>query len=241
MFIPKNNYNILKMKKLYVLFVVLVNILSTYAQDVITTKKGEDIQAKVLEITLKEIKYKKFDNPNSPVYTLLKSDVLLIRYENGSKDIFSEEKNQEKYEEKHPSLVNIIDRRYYIDGVKVSSSEVKRLIYKDEQAKKLWKKADGLRVGTVVFAGASCGFSLYSIFDSLEKIDKHRKGEYVDDKTNWTPLIVAAGLLVPALVFEIQSRNVRADAVETYNRNLQRKITLAPAIDGNGLGIAIRF
>ncbi|ATA72135.1 hypothetical protein CGC49_01710 [Capnocytophaga sp. H4358] len=128
-------------------------VANSYAQDIITTKKGEDIQAKVLEITLKEIKYKKFDNPNSPVYTLLKSDVLLIRYENGSKDIFNEEKIQEEHKN-ISSLINVIDRRYYIDGVKVSSSEVKRLIYKDEQAKALWKKADGLRVGTIVFTGS---------------------------------------------------------------------------------------
>ncbi|MFJ1323637.1 hypothetical protein ACILDT_11575 [Capnocytophaga canis] len=128
-------------------------VANSYAQDIITTKKGEDIQAKVLEITLKEIKYKKFDNPNSPVYTLLKSDVLLIRYENGSKDIFNEEKIQEEHKN-ISSLINVIDRRYYIDDVKVSSSEVKRLIYKDEQAKALWKKADGLRVGTIVFTGS---------------------------------------------------------------------------------------
>ena len=61
-----------------------------YSQDVITKKTSEDIQAKVIEVNTTEIKYKKFDNQNGPTFTILKTDVLMIRYENGSKDIFNE-------------------------------------------------------------------------------------------------------------------------------------------------------
>jgi hypothetical protein len=61
------------------------------SQDIITTKTGEDILAKITEVGHTEIKYKKFDNPDGPLFTLLKSDVLMIRYENGTKDIFTEE------------------------------------------------------------------------------------------------------------------------------------------------------
>ncbi|MGN6213958.1 hypothetical protein [Parafilimonas sp.] len=63
------------------------------AQDTITLKNSDDIKAKVLEVTTTEIKYKKFENLNGPTYSILKSDILLIRYENGTKDIFNEEKN----------------------------------------------------------------------------------------------------------------------------------------------------
>ncbi|MCD4792541.1 MAG: hypothetical protein K8R54_04855 [Bacteroidales bacterium] len=62
----------------------------TNAQDVITKTDGSDISAKVLEITITEVKYKKFENLSGPIFTLLKSDVLMIRYENGTKDIFNE-------------------------------------------------------------------------------------------------------------------------------------------------------
>lgn len=65
----------------------LVNVL--LAQDHIILRKGSEIKAKVVEITLDEIKYKKADNPDGPVYTVLKSDVFMIKYENGSKDTFS--------------------------------------------------------------------------------------------------------------------------------------------------------
>jgi len=64
---------------------------SAMAQDVITLKNGTDINALVQEIGDIEIKYKNFDNPNGPNYTLKKTEILIIRYANGSKDVFSKE------------------------------------------------------------------------------------------------------------------------------------------------------
>jgi len=79
-----------------------------FSQDIITKKSGEDIQAKVLEVTTTEVKYKKFDNLNGPVFSILKSELLLIRYENGSKDVFNDNK---KVEEKTISVKDM-----YLEG-----------------------------------------------------------------------------------------------------------------------------
>jgi hypothetical protein len=59
------------------------------AQDIIVTFNGEEIKSKVMEVSINEIKYKKFENINGPLYGILKSSVLMIKYENGSKDVFS--------------------------------------------------------------------------------------------------------------------------------------------------------
>ena len=63
------------------------------AQDSLTLKSGEIIQVKVMEVNSTEVKYKKYDNVNGPTYAVVKSDLLLIRYENGTKDDFSAIKN----------------------------------------------------------------------------------------------------------------------------------------------------
>jgi hypothetical protein len=73
--------------------ITICTLTNSFSQDMITKKTSEDIKAKVIEVTINEIKYKKFDNLNGPLFTLLKSDVLMIRYENGSKDIFNEVQN----------------------------------------------------------------------------------------------------------------------------------------------------
>jgi hypothetical protein len=78
------------MKKLLV-FVVLAFAASatSFAQDLITRKNGEDIKAKVLEITPYEVKYRLFDEPDGVIYTERKSDLLVIRYESGRNEVFN--------------------------------------------------------------------------------------------------------------------------------------------------------
>lgn len=76
------------LNSLLIIALCIISI-STNAQDLITKKDGTDISAKVLELTITEIKYKKYDNLSGPIYTLPISDVLMIRYEDGTKDIFN--------------------------------------------------------------------------------------------------------------------------------------------------------
>lgn len=63
------------------------------AQDIITTKDGSDIQAKILEVTNSEVKYKRFSNLEGPTLTINKSDILIVRYENGENEVFKESDN----------------------------------------------------------------------------------------------------------------------------------------------------
>jgi hypothetical protein len=71
-------------------FILLAFVATTgIAQDVITKKNGEGVQAKVLEITPTEIKYKRFENQDGPTYTLAKADVLLVKYENNTEEVFT--------------------------------------------------------------------------------------------------------------------------------------------------------
>jgi hypothetical protein len=78
------------MKKILILAVALIGSATvTLAQDIITLKNGDEIKAKVQEIGLSDVKYKKFENANGPTYTLLKTEIFMIKYENGEKDVFT--------------------------------------------------------------------------------------------------------------------------------------------------------
>ncbi|HAQ70453.1 MAG TPA: hypothetical protein DCR48_05710, partial [Flavobacteriales bacterium] len=74
--------------KSILLFILSLTFGSISAQDVIINNTGDEIQAKVLEISSSEIKYKRYDNLDGPIITIAKSEVLLIKYENGTKDVF---------------------------------------------------------------------------------------------------------------------------------------------------------
>ncbi len=76
-------------KFLCAIVLALISAITCYSQDVITQKNGDKINAKIVEVGISEIKYKKFDNQDGPVYSIAKRDVLKIIYENGTTDQFS--------------------------------------------------------------------------------------------------------------------------------------------------------
>jgi len=56
----------LKRRTFLIFFIFCASMASMFAQDVITLKNGNDIQALVQEIGDVNIMYKKFENPNGP-------------------------------------------------------------------------------------------------------------------------------------------------------------------------------
>ncbi len=76
-------------KSILAAFICIFGIATANAQDLIVQKDGSIIKSKVYEVTQTEIKYKKFSNLDGPLYTIGKSDILSINYENGETDTFT--------------------------------------------------------------------------------------------------------------------------------------------------------
>jgi hypothetical protein len=109
---------------LFILFVCLSNIIK--AQDTLSMRSGENILVKIIEVGTTEVKYKKQDNLNGPVFSILKSDLLVIKYENGTKEDFSSIK---KIEEKIVGVENLFtqgqnDAILNYDGYKTAGTSV---------------------------------------------------------------------------------------------------------------------
>jgi hypothetical protein len=63
------------------------------AQDLIIKNDKSEIKAKVTEITETAIKYKKWDNQDGPTYNIIKTEVFMIIYANGQREIIQQAKN----------------------------------------------------------------------------------------------------------------------------------------------------
>ncbi|MDX5347094.1 MAG: hypothetical protein LPK19_07585, partial [Hymenobacteraceae bacterium] len=79
------------MKKLLAVIMAVFAAATCMAQDVIIKRNGDEIKSKVLELTPGEVRYKRYDNPEGPVYTIFKNEVFMIRYENGIKEVINEQ------------------------------------------------------------------------------------------------------------------------------------------------------
>lgn len=78
------------MKRFFLFFVTALLFSSmVHAKDIITHKDGHEIEVKVLEVTNNDVKYRLFDEPDGAIYTVRKSDILMIRYESGRNEVFN--------------------------------------------------------------------------------------------------------------------------------------------------------
>ena len=67
--------------------VLLFFLTALNAQDIIVLRDATEIEAKVIEVTDSQISYKRFDNPDGPMYRKNTSDVLFVKYANGTKEV----------------------------------------------------------------------------------------------------------------------------------------------------------
>jgi hypothetical protein len=80
------------MRHFKLLFIFLIISQLIYSQDIITLRNGDQIKAKVIEVSIETIKYKDFDFQDGPLRNLKVSEVLVINYQNGQKDVFTQPK-----------------------------------------------------------------------------------------------------------------------------------------------------
>lgn len=71
----------------------MVITVCAFAQDIIVTTDAQKIEAKILEVTKNEIKYKELDNLDGPLFILPIEDIVTIIYANGKVVLYNQ--NQE--------------------------------------------------------------------------------------------------------------------------------------------------
>jgi hypothetical protein len=126
-------------KKLFTVFAGLALFSRIiYAQDIITKLNGDAIRSMIQEVSAEYVKYKKFDRPAGPDYVLAASEIFIIKYENGGKDIF----------EKNPATGEIQIRHITAEDQnlepKSARTAARTTVATDRSdAQKFWTKDDG--------------------------------------------------------------------------------------------------
>ena len=114
------------MKNLLLLILFICSSSIIKAQDTLSMRSGENILVKVIEVGTSEVKYKKLDNLNGPVFSILKTDLLIIKYENGTKEDFSSIKKIEEnnFSGIDPYIQGKNDAQRYYKGDKTAGTIV---------------------------------------------------------------------------------------------------------------------
>ena len=221
-----------------IIFLVAMGI-SMYAQDVITLRNGDEIKAKVTEITSSEIKYKRFDNFDGPTVVIAKSDVFFINYENGTREVFNTVAANESSVSLTPSAISsgqltAVGTTVYQEGLLLSRNQTRDVMAGNPQALQLYDK--GIRkqrnapifyiigIGMITTSGILVSNEVIGIVDGVILLG------------------TGIGFSIPGLTMPKKAKRLVSNAVNTYNGNANfSRIDLKVGLTGNGVGLVLNF
>lgn len=79
-------------------------ILKDTCGDMITMRNGQELFGKVMEVSPKTVKYKRCDNLDGPLMVVNTNDVFMIKYTNGTKEVFTKDETQNSGTGKNPDI-----------------------------------------------------------------------------------------------------------------------------------------
>lgn len=96
LFKTNNLFPIQMMKKTLFLMALVASSLSLEAQDILVRKGGEVESVKVLEVSPTEVKYKKSNNLDGPIFIEKRSNIYSVKYQNGDVQTLNEKPEKTK-------------------------------------------------------------------------------------------------------------------------------------------------
>ena len=256
-------------KSLTLLLLVILSSLS-FAQDIIITKDKERIQAKILEVSKDEIKYKKFTYQDGPIFSIDIDEVVTVAYENGEVEVYDEETIEEKneiiqakaealrkQEAMYGTFVKEDDFYYLYDRDKTTKMDKKAYLefiqnncpeaYRNYQkGNKLWKAGLGM-LGSGLGMTLLVGTPLYVVgVSKMVNYDYgHRQYNVGVNCTVAGSVFLSVGALttagsIPLLVVGGIKRN---NSHEVYNDHCKNPQYLSFSVNAkaNGVGLALNF
>mgnify|MGYP003994424771 FL=1 len=224
----------MKTRIIFLVFLLLNVTISihSYAQDIIVLKTGDEIMSIVKEVGIDAITYKKFDNQEGPIYSIEKSKVFMIKYQNGSKDVFTEEpKIEEKdvnsganapspkpsgsVQQAQKSLV--YQRGIRSENIVLTEQQICDIFNEYPEIKKLYDKGKGQKSVGEVLSWGSLGVLGFGIYKTTKVSDLTTKNE------------IAKRFLIGAAITQITSWVIQG----VGNNNIRKTVDLYNSMINN--------
>lgn len=222
-----------------------------FSQDVIFLSNGNEIEAKIIKIGDSEIEYKKWSNQEGPTYTEKTSNIFMIKYQNGEKEIIENKQNDvnkdtEVVAESNADLsIQQIGNKLYYQGREINGEEDVLEIFKENNcndAYNTYKDALGQ-----YNAGKTCywiGYPLFFVGGILTGVGFGAE--------EYTLLAIGAPMAAAGLPLFIAGYSIMSNAskksrevLDTYNNHFVKKnndISLNLGISSTGgIGLSLRF
>ena len=227
--------------------------LTAFSQDVITTVSGENIKAKVMEVTDETVSYKKYHDQDGATFILKKEKITKIAWENGDVDEYNQTvatQQNNPSANPQPVLPYVTSKMgtFYLDnGLEYDAEQFKQFLM-DNNLEPIWAKFS--RGNTLFITGAALiggGLALGVIGFTLAFTTNGDFGQYLTGMALGAlgmEVAVLAGIptiIVGAVRKKNAIRNYNAmyagKPPTQYSQNVTYKIGLVV----NGIGFSLNF
>lgn len=211
--------------------------LSSVGQDKIVKMNGDTLNAKVLEIGTNAISFKKTNLQDGPVFTVMKNEIRLIVFYNGTIEYITSEaadKNQSpatsvkdstKTQSNPKNHIEKKDGKYFVNDQKASSKEVDRLLSKSKnpaiiiplKAAKATKLAQ--KIVKITSIPTTIGGGIGSLVSGIGLINDVRRGR---DNTKtyvsfFTSMLTTISLPITNKILKSKSDKMYDKLIDAYN------------------------
>ena len=162
------------MRLICIILVSLGFTVSIYAQDTIIFRNGDEIKAYVKEVSNRELKYQLFCDPDGPIYIKSITDIFMVKYTDGRKELFSNKAtlpSNNGDDDKNCDYMDISHGKLLLKGMLLNENEIKE-IFEDEtynnftSALSQWQK--GGKIVSFGIMGTVGGAMLLLLSDGIE-------------------------------------------------------------------------
>ncbi|HUX95757.1 MAG TPA: hypothetical protein VMV47_08490 [Bacteroidales bacterium] len=229
----------------FIFFFALFSI-SINAQDLLRLKSGKEIRVTVIEENSDVVRYREFENPSGPVYTITRDKIETIKYKKGGRET-QQSKNKEPEivtDQELSSSVNgyqqlTVKKRFvYSDGVRQNSRSVKTIMEDHPEAIRLYESGKKMcdmsnlcAVGVIVTS-----FTASQIANKQEE-DADRK------RISVIGLSIDGAFIITAIILSSSGKQKIRKSVSLYNSATGKPVTynMSIGLQDNGIGVGFMF
>lgn len=216
-----------------------------FAQDILILKSGKELKVNIVEEGTDIIKYREFDNPSGPLYTVAKSNIASVKYKNGPKEITD---NKVRESEKPaadistPSitrgLLTAKKKNVYLDGVVQASRSVRLIMEDHPEALASYEKGKKL-----CNLSTSCAFGVMITSFAFTQVVNKKETSEEKIRAGIPGLVIDGGFIIAAIIMSASGKSKIRNSVTLYNSAVNKPVSykLDLGLQSNGVGLALKF
>ena len=232
------------MKKALILLCLTMFVFNSFASDILITNDSKRIEAKIIEVSKTEIRYKDPNFEDGPTFVIPTSDLNSILFSNGQVKTYNNSEREpeiatpaKQTQPSNRSTIREIDGRYYLGDSPLASSDVKNILTSNPIAYEMYSRGHNCVVGGTV---------VMSVGLTVEVIGLGVVIAEAINKRSTTPgvLLCSAGavcVFAIGLPIDIAGKHKKEEAINLYNKSANPSAELQFKLNQNGIGLALNF